>query len=348
MDLPLKNTSINIRESFFENAQESFAIFDKDLTFIDVNTALLNALHINREQIIGKNLSEISPNIEETNRYKIYQEVLQTGKSIIIDDVQLHPNLGNYTVRVTCFKVGDGLGLASLNITDLKDAMDELETFIYKSSHDLRAPLTNILGLLSLSLNESDETNPTFTYLHMIKEQAKHLDSTLKKLLDTSRIRKDKKIIQKIDFRKLLSEIKASLSYMNGFTAIHFEYEITNTKHFYGDKPLLICVFKNIIDNAIKYKKHDCDFSFIRISILDEVQGIKIKISDNGIGIPEKIHNQVFKMFFRGTNIASGAGLGLYTVKHCVKKLSGHISFMSEENEGSVFSIFIPNEYQGL
>ncbi|HSY60988.1 MAG TPA: ATP-binding protein [Cytophaga sp.] len=346
MELSLKNTTGSIREAFFESAQESFAIFDQNLTFIDVNTALLNALHVNREQIVGKNLSEISPNIEETKRYKIYQEVLQTGKSVVLDDVQLHPSLGNYTARVTCFKVGEGLGLASLNITDLKDAIDELETYIYKSSHDLRTPLTNMIGLVNLSLYESKENDPAFTYLQMIKEQAEHLDSMLKKLFDTSRIRKGDKIIHKIDFEKLINEIKNSLSYMDGFTSIHFEQELINSKNFYGDKPLLICVFKNIIDNAIKYRNTSCAQSFIRILIKDEIGGIKIKISDNGIGIPEKIQKEVFKMFFRGTSLASGAGLGLYTVKHCIKKLCGHISLMSEENEGSVFTVFVPNEYK--
>jgi signal transduction histidine kinase len=344
--MELKNTTENIREAFFESAQESFAIFDQNLTFIDVNTALLNALHINREQIVGKNLSEISPNIEETKRYKVYQEVLQTGKSVVLDDIQLHPSLSNYTARVTCFKVGEGLGLASLNITDLKDAIDELETYIYKSSHDLRTPLTNMLGLVNLSLYDTNENDPSFTYLKMIKEQAEHLDTILKKLFETSRIKKGDKIIHKIDFEKLVSEIKNSLSYMDGFASIHFEEDFSNGKNFYGDKPLLICIFKNIIDNAIKYRNTSRAQSFIRIFIKDETNGIKIKISDNGIGIPEKLQKEVFKMFFRGTNLASGAGLGLYTVKHCVKKLCGHISLMSEENEGSVFTIFVPNEYK--
>jgi signal transduction histidine kinase len=180
----------------------------------------------------------------------------------------------------------------------------------------------------------------------MIKEQAEHLDTTLKKLFDTSRIKKGDKIIHKIDFEKLVSEIKNSLSYMDGFSSIHFEEEFSNSKNFYGDKPLLICVFKNIIDNAIKYRNTSLAHSFIRIYIKDEIDGIKIKISDNGIGIPKKLQKEVFKMFFRGTNLASGAGLGLYTVKHCVKKLCGHISLMSEENEGCIFTIFIPNEYK--
>src|SRR5258708_3641378 len=107
-----------LRAAFFNNAQESLAIFDKDLNFIDVNEALLQTLHFKREQVVGKNVTNISPGIKETVRYKLYLDVIRTGKPAFLDEVSLHPSLGNFVSRISLFKVGEGLGLSAINITD--------------------------------------------------------------------------------------------------------------------------------------------------------------------------------------------------------------------------------------
>jgi hypothetical protein len=86
---------------------------------------LLTTLHFTREDIIGKNVREISPGIEETERYAFYKEVLETGKPKTIDEVRLHPSLGSYVSRINIFKIGEYLGLTAINITDLKVVLDE-------------------------------------------------------------------------------------------------------------------------------------------------------------------------------------------------------------------------------
>ena len=314
------------------------------MNFIDANENLLKELHLKRDEVIGKNVTDISPDIANTERYQIYQDVLLTGKSKTIDNIRLHPSLGNYGARICVFKVGEGLGLASLNISDLKDANDELETFIYKSSHDMRTPISSILGLVNVALNDSKNMNTAFEYLSMIKHQAERLDYILQKLFDTARIKKGEKIIYYIDFKKIIDEVQESLSTMHGFYTITFNTKINVNQKFYNDRLLIICIFQNIIDNAIKYRNQHIYNSYINISVDDENSGVKIILEDNGIGIPENIQNDVFKMFFRGTNTASGAGLGLYTVKHCIKKLNGHISLATTKDGGTAFTIFVPNE----
>ena len=334
----------NLREIFFNRTQESLAIFDKDLNFIDVNEALLLALRLERDEIIGKNVCEISPGIEKTERYKTYLEVIKTGKSFVLDEVRIHPSLGSFVTRISIFKVGDGLGLAAVNITDLKEAVNELETFIYKSSHDLRSPIASILGLINVANNEPKDFETTQYYFTKIKQQANQLDFILRKLVETTRIKQGDKIIHLINFHELIEETLKSIHLMKGFNEIEIIKTFYSVQKFYSDKSLLIFLFQNLIDNAIKYKKEGVKDSFLKITITDENAGVKITFADNGIGIDDNLQKDIYNMFFRGTNAAGGSGLGLYTVKHCIKKLNGHISQESKEKIGTTFTVYLPNE----
>ena len=103
-------------------------------------------------------------------------------------------------------------------------------------------------------------------------------------------------------------------------------------------------IFQNLIHNAIKYRDDSKKDPYIHITVAGEGTGVKITIEDNGIGISESAQKDVFKIFFRGTNVASGSGLGLYTVKHGVKKLGGRIELESEIHKGTKFTIYLPNE----
>jgi len=332
------------KELFFNEAQETFAVFDKNLNFLEVNEALLRSLHLKKEQVIGKSVREISPGIENTERFKTYHKVIETGKPATIDEVTMHPSLGSFIVRISLFKAGDGLGMTALNITDLREALDELETFVYKSSHDLRSPISTVLGLLNLAESECNDPVKMANYIAMIKQQTVKLDLVIKNVVETASIRKKDKIIQLIDFKTKIDSVKSALSDMQGFKKIRFIEEINVKQKFYCDRHLLRTVFQNLIDNAIKYRNDSRIDSYIKIKIEDENGGIKIMVSDNGMGIPEKLQKDVFKMFFRATDKASGAGLGLYTVKHAIKRLGGHISLQSEEKTGTTFSVYLPNE----
>lgn len=80
----------------------------------------------------------------------------------------------------------------------------------------------------------------------------------------------------------------------------------------------------------------------MRIQANQNAKGVEIVLSDNGLGIPADLHEKVFEMFFRGTTISKGSGLGLYIVKNAVKKLNGAIRLESKEGEGTRFWINLP------
>lgn len=333
-----------LRSAFFDEADIIFSLFDKDLNFVDVNEAFLKPLHFKRDDIIGKNITEISPDIKSSGRFNIYKEVIRTGKTIVIDEVKPHPSLGNFYARVKAFKVGDGLGIVTKNITDLKEAIEELETFIYKSTHDMRSPIASILGLTNIADEQVKDLDEAKHFCKIVKQQTERLDNILLVLFETMKIRKGEKTIHLINFNELIDGVKNSLAFINGFNEITIEKNITSTQKFYSDKILLISIFQNLVDNAIKYRKQNNNNSFIKISVSDENDGVTIKVADNGIGIADNLQKDVYKMFFRATNQASGSGLGLYTINHTIKKLGGTIKLDSKYKVGTTFTIHLPNE----
>lgn len=222
-------------------------------------------------------------------------------------------------------------------------AFEELETFIYKLSHDIRGPIARILGLMNIT-NIEDPVSVKEFYAR-IGLQAESLDDILKSLVDAISMRKEKKVNTPIIFEQIVSEAVHSLENTTGYEKVTFEHDISVKNKFLSNKPLLITLFQNIIDNAIKYRSEGIEKPFIKISISDAHDKVKIMISDNGIGIPEEVQQNVFKMFFRGTEKSNGSGLGLYLVSHIIKQLNGEILLDSKEHIGTTVTIFFRNEW---
>ncbi|HLZ16053.1 MAG TPA: ATP-binding protein, partial [Cyclobacteriaceae bacterium] len=331
----------DLRESFFDQAGEALVILDKSLRFTDVNEAFVRTTNLKRDQIIGRHITEVSPGIEHTERYLLCQTVLQTGKPIFIDETRTHPGLGNYVSRINVFKLDEGIGMAIQNITDLKETIDELETFIYESSHNLRGPVSSILGLADLAIKETNQ-EVRVDYFQMVQQKARLLDSILSRLMDTASIRKEEKTIHLIDFNEIIQGVKEILQPMRGFSDVHFEENILMNDRFYSDRRLLHAIFYNLIENAVKYKQ-DRGNAFVKTKVITENGGVTIVVADNGIGIADHSQGKIFDLFFRATERANGPGLGLYTLKNAVRKLGGHITTSSKEFEGTSFTIHLPN-----
>ncbi|MEN7549122.1 ATP-binding protein [Rapidithrix thailandica] len=331
-----------LQRSFFNEGSDIFALYDRNLHLLDMNNAGLKLFRFAREDILGKSIIELSPDVVESGRYQQYQEVIRTGKPFVIDDLVPHPSLGSMHLFLKAFKVGEGLGLVATDITHMQEAVEELNTFMYKASHDLRGPLSTLIGLINLMEPEIKEPGLVH-YFQMVSYQAERLDKIIHELIELTQIRQVQSRASLIDFPVVLEEVLYSLQKVEGFQYIAFRRDIELKSHFYTDRSLLVLVLQNLIENAVKYRKDNIDYPFIKIIAKEEGHLLVIQIEDNGIGIPEEFQNDVFKMFFRATDRSKGSGLGLYTVKQTIKKLDGSISLYSNPHQGSKFTIFLPN-----
>lgn len=221
----------------------------------------------------------------------------------------------------------------------------ELDSFVYSISHNLRAPLMSVLGLLDLAQNESN-TTVIHQYHEMMKTSVCKLDETLKEILEYSRNARQGLIIAEIDFQKLINDNFERMQFMPGYDRIRKEIFIEGEGRFFSDSYRLSLILNNLISNAIKYSDPQKETSFIQITISLRPQKVSLVFKDNGIGIEPDYIQKVFNMFFRATEKNEGAGLGLYIVKEAVEKLGGHVELESQVGKGVVFRIELPNLMQ--
>ncbi len=223
----------------------------------------------------------------------------------------------------------------------LKLINKELSTFIYKASHDLKGPLSSVLGLAFVARSEVKD-KAALKYIDMIEKCNKQLDTILMGLLSITKISQGAVDGTKVNVSKLLQEIVDSLKYTPKFKKINCTLNIDKDLEIYSDIGLMKSIGQNLIENAVKYSNSGSK-PYIDISATTTSDGIQIEVSDNGIGIPKEIQKKVFEMFYRGHNESKGSGLGLYIVSSAIEKLNGTIQMRSKKGEGSTFTVFLPH-----
>jgi signal transduction histidine kinase len=224
---------------------------------------------------------------------------------------------------------------------ELKIRNTELDNFVYKVSHDLRAPLSSILGLVNLARLPGNTDNP-MDYIDIIGEKVQHLDHFIGDVLSHSKNLKMDVTTSKVDFEQIIDRTFEDLNYLEGAKEMVRHVKIEG-EAFYSDPWRISEIFRNLISNAVKYRQLDVSTPEINVKILVDNYRAEVSFADNGIGIDEANLAKIFEMFYRATEQSDGSGIGLYIVKNAVEKLGGQISVASRVNQGTRFSIVLPN-----
>jgi signal transduction histidine kinase len=223
---------------------------------------------------------------------------------------------------------------------ELRKTNEELDNFVYKVSHDLRAPISSIKGLVNIAKKDREKENMLACF-NQIEKSANTQDNFIKDIIELTKNARIKPKRQKIDFEKIVDDTFDYLKYSMNSIPAKPKLHLQQKKAFYSDTNRMKVIFNNIISNSIKYS----DPKNTKIDIHIEVGNghAKIDIGDNGAGIDKKYQDDVFKMFFRATDKNAGSGLGLYIVKETVQKLKGNVSLVSEPDKGTTLKMKLPN-----
>jgi PAS domain S-box-containing protein len=224
---------------------------------------------------------------------------------------------------------------------ELKIRNAELDNFVYKVSHDLRAPLSSILGLVNLARLPGNTDNP-MEYIDLIGSKVEHLDNFIGDVLSHSKNLKMEVALALVDFRKIIDQTYQDLNYLEGAKGINRVVRIEGID-FYSDPWRIAEILRNLISNAIKYRKLDHAAAEIKIRVNVDHMRAEISFIDNGIGIDESNLAKIFEMFYRATEQSDGSGIGLYIVRNAVDKLGGQINVASRLGQGTRFTIILPN-----
>lgn len=220
----------------------------------------------------------------------------------------------------------------------------ELDAFVYSVSHDLRSPLSSILGLINvLKMDQNVSRETTYNYINMIEKSVLKLDETLQGVLNYSRNARGELVITEVDVEGLIETAIEQLRYIEGADAISFQIDVAGHTALLTDEYRLSVVLTNLLSNAIKYADRNKESSIIQIKATITPAHMTLIIRDNGIGIPHDQINRVFGMFYRATERSKGAGLGLYIVKEAINKLNGSIVIQSQLGTETLAHITVPN-----
>ena len=227
----------------------------------------------------------------------------------------------------------------------LAKANKELDQFVYSVSHDLRAPLSSILGLTNLhALSETPQEKESIVKL--ISERAETLDAFIREILAYSRNSRTELKPQEVNVLNEVNQVISSLSFMQGFAQTMIEKDIPSSLTVVTDRERFKVIVSNLISNAVKYRNEKAP-SFIKIRSHLDNNFLVTSVEDNGIGISDEHQNHVFEMFYQAHETAQGSGLGLYIVNEAIQKLRGSIAVRSSTGRGSTFTFTIPETLNG-
>src|SRR6478735_3993063 len=194
----------------------------------------------------------------------------------------------------------------------------ELDRFVYSTSHDLRAPLTSILGLINIAHNVSD-IKELKRYLTLMKGRVDSLDSFIKDITDYSRNNRKEVGSEHVNVKELACEVWEDLKFAPEASNIFFDVQIEDHVKVISDKSRLKVILSNLISNAVRYHDGRKESQYIRLRYESTKLGFCLRVEDNGQGIAEEYHQKIFDMFYRGNESSKGSGLGLYIVKEMLE-----------------------------
>lgn len=227
------------------------------------------------------------------------------------------------------------------NHQELRKINEELDRFVYSASHDMRAPLSSLLGLINVA-EKTQSAEEKAMCLNMMRERIGVMEGFLKEITDYSR--NVRTSVRRLPLRAT-DVINASLDELNFLSErdqITIDVQVDPDLTILTDEARFTVVLNNLISNAIKYYDPQKAKPVISIRGIMVEDQFTLSVEDNGIGISKEHVNRIFDMFYRATTIGEGSGLGLYIVLETVNKLGGTITVTSEEGKGSTFTVTLP------
>jgi PAS domain S-box-containing protein len=217
----------------------------------------------------------------------------------------------------------------------------ELDRFVYSASHDLRAPIASLLGLIEVARLEPNR-DTIISLLDLQKKSLHRLDRFIKDIVDHSRNTRLGLDNEPVQFENIVNTTFEQLNFMDNVARIKKEIRIHQEGVFFSSPTRLEIIFNNLISNSIKYADLLKKESLITIDIQSTPAHTHIEVSDNGEGIPVEALDRIFDMFYRASERGTGSGLGLYIVKEAIQKLGGEIRATSVLHKGTKFVIDLP------
>jgi signal transduction histidine kinase len=225
---------------------------------------------------------------------------------------------------------------------DLKRINSDLDNFVYIASHDLKAPINNIEGLIDALQRELKENGETAHIIDMIKVSTERFKKTILSLTEVTKAQRTEEEDREeyVNIEEVFSEVVFDLQELiKGQSAqIETSFEVNTIHYFRKD---LTSILYNLVSNAIKYRSSERQIVISVASGVSKDNWVFISVKDNGLGMQGNFREKIFRMFTRLHDHVQGSGVGLYIIKRIVEGHGGKVEVSSEVNIGSLFTVYL-------
>ncbi|MCR9016411.1 PAS domain S-box protein [Aquiflexum gelatinilyticum] len=345
-----------------ENTGDIIALHDPEMVFQYVSPSIEKVLGYTPPELIGKTPAEAFNVIDVKNQIDSQTKVVlphkhKTNGSLVFLEVLLKPLKDEDGKTFSILATSRDVTERELGVKELKKAilrereLNQLKSrFISMTSHEFRTPLSTILSSTDLLLMMSQKDNGIISkvqldeHLNRIINQIKRLNNVINDVLILEKNEHEKitYVLQPMYIIGFISSLIADFNDQKDPSKAIKLYFPEKEKLIYSDPVWLTHVFRNIIENALKYSLPESKAPELTLEYL--AKSFEITVKDYGMGIPKEDQKYIFNSFFRSRNVSNikGTGLGLNIVNEFVKKLGGKIKFKSELGKGSEFIVKLP------
>ena len=337
----LSETELQRYEYIFANIGDGVVILDDNGCIQLMNRAMQVAFDLPAKGYRGKPVSEVIDHPDVNILFKQAQAVPLKYHEVNFEDGRV------YNAHYTPLK-GIGWLVTMQDISHLKQLDHMKSDFVHTVSHDLRSPLTSVLGYTELVGRAGALNEQQIEFIDRIRSSVKNITTLVDELLDLSRLEAGFDTLR--ETVHLEDTLKLALDTMEGQFRLNnqsIQLEVGDDLPSIRANPIrLRQLLDNLLTNAAKYSPSG---STIRISLLDEDSWIILSVADEGPGIPQSEQGRIFEKFYRASNVPDkigGTGLGLAIVQSIVDSHQGRIWVESVEGKGSTFFVVLPASEQ--
>ena len=360
-ELEASTVSRDYLNSIYKGVVDMLIVLKPDNTIQRINAAVSPLMGYEESELMGEHISLLFDEEDSEQFVKTNEELFKKGICYNIERMCKTKDGRLIPVSCSCSLLFDkkqrlnGILYIAKDISKIKQAEveltninKELNTFVYKASHDLKGPLASIIGLVGIAeedienATQKDAAEIALNYFKMVKESARILENNLINLIEVTYLKQAGLNSEVIDLPEVIGNIIQSLRHVKGYEKVQVELDLHQEFEFVSDLKLLKSILQNLIENAFKYRNEDLNENRVKITFHQSKTESTLEIADNGLGVPEEFQEKIFEMFFRASQRSSGSGLGLYLVRNSVQKLGGTIALNSDA-EGSSFLVELPH-----
>jgi PAS domain S-box-containing protein len=333
--------------TIFESITDAFLLLDKQWCFAYVNHEVERLLSLSREQLLGRSVWEVFPEEVGSELYRQCKQAMRNRQAVHFEAFLARMQLWLW---IKAFPSEAGLSVYFTDITDRVKAHEELyrqnkdlQQFTYIVSHNLRAPLSNVLGLVDVLTTLEPASGVFQQALERLQASAEQLDTVLADMNNILAVRDTRDVAPElVSLADVIEQARGSLDAPLRQCGGTLHVSVPAELRVRGVRAYFYSIFINLLSNAIKYRS---EARPLRIDIEGTEtpgQGVQVVIADNGSGFDlAKAGSDVFKLYKRFHTRQLGRGMGLYLVKTHVEAMGGHIEVSSQVDVGTRFTIHL-------